>query len=451
MSDTHKLMERISAFRTRLEEMPRILPLESSRSVAAAASIRDDRISEPSQLTGRAYRLLSEAKQLVDQQKAITSDSLMIASPESDPLARYHKGTISLTDSAIRLAQTFPTSAEAQLRLCDGFEHLLQVIRHRLGILEHALGTRRTDRSRIEHLANLLVRMHERKPVSSSDFLDLADVLIDDARQGQRLRFLSASLEADGLPYVVAAHAITVGHVLARLVPHDFEWAMKPSLPIVAALVMDVGMLDVPMEVLSKSEPLSVEERRLIERHPHQSAECVRTMMPDTGPLADLIAMHHERLDGSGYGQGLKAEEIPTLPRLLAVADVYAARQTDRPDRPALDSRSALTETLLEAEAGRLDRDYAEYLLNLSFHPLGTVVELTDGRLAVVAATHNSRTNLRASLRPVVAVLANARGEFLPRPEFVDLAASEVGSIVRSVPRSERQEKLGAWYPDLCV
>jgi HD-GYP domain-containing protein (c-di-GMP phosphodiesterase class II) len=234
-------------------------------------------------------------------------------------------------------------------------------------------------------------------------------------------------------------------------VPHDFEWATKPTLPIVAALLMDVGMLDVPAEFLAKRETLAVDERRRIEQHPLRSAEWIRASVADAELLADLAAAHHERLDGSGYSKGQKGDEIPTLPRLLAVADCYAARMADRPHRAALDPRAALTETLLEAEAGKLDRDFAEYLLHLSFHPLGTVVELTDGRIAVVAATHNSRTNLRASMRPVVAVLANARGEVLPRPEFLDLAATEVGSIVRAVPAGERREKLGEWYPDLCV
>jgi hypothetical protein len=90
-------------------------------------------------------------------------------------------------------------------------------------------------------------------------------------------------------------------------------------------------------------------------------------------------------------------------------------------------------------------------LLHLSFHPVGTVVELTDGRIAVVAATHDGRTNLRASMRPVVAVLADVHGELLPRPEFIDLAATGVGSIVRAVPVAERRDKLADTYPDLCL
>lgn len=459
MSDTRHLLARISAFRARLEEVPRLVPLgqeAGSQGLANPANrlagiFREALVTEPAQLTGRAFRLLSDARQLVGHQKQLADDSLIARTDELDPLAKFHRGTIGLTDSALRLAQVFPAAAEAQLRMCDGFEHLLQVIRHRLGVLEHALGLRRTDAGRVERLSNLLASLRDGKLVEPNAFFELAEVLLDDARQGARMRFLACDPVTDGVPKFVAAHALNVGQVLARLVPHDFEWATKPTLPIVAALLMDVGMLDVPVEILAKAEKLSPDERRQIELHPIRSGDWIRQSVPDSGPLADLAAAHHERLDGSGYHAGHKADGIQTLSRLLAVADSYAARMADRPHRPALDSRAALTETLLEAEAGKLDRDFAEYLLHLSFHPLGTVVELTDGRIAVVAATHNSRTNLRASMRPVVAVLANVRGEMLPRPEFLDLATTEVGSIVRAVPASERREKLGDWYPDLCV
>lgn len=457
MSDTRQLLTRISAFRARLHEMPRLEPVDDIASATITPAnrlshvFREAIVSEPAQLTGRAYRLLSEARELVGHQKRLTDDALIVHSDATDPITTFHRGTIGLTESALRLAQTFPAAAEAQLRLCDGFEQLLQVIRDRLAVLEHAIAMRRSDTERIARLVQLLTLLREQKPVAAHAFFEIAELLLDDARQGLRLRILSCDPLKDGAAKFVAVHAMNTAQVLARLVPHDFEWSLKPTLPIVAALVMDAGMLDVPIETLAKSESLTSDERRAIERHPIVSAEWVRHSIPESGPLADVIAAHHERLDGSGYHAGLKASEIATLPRLLAVADVYAARMAERPYRPALDSRSALTETLLDADAGKLDRDFAEYLLHISFHPVGTVVELTDGRTAVVTATHNSRTNLRASFRPVVAILADARGDVLPRPEFVDLAAVEVGSIVRSLTPAERRERLGNSYPDLCI
>ena len=116
------------------------------------------------------------------------------------------------------------------------------------------------------------------------------------------------------------------------------------------------------------------------------------------GPLAAAVATHHERADGTGYPNGLTGADLPALGRLLRVADVYAALNEDRPHRPALDPRAALTEVLLMAEQGQVDRDFAEYLLHLAFYPVGTLVELTDGRTGVVAANHPNRLDPRASI-----------------------------------------------------
>jgi HD-GYP domain-containing protein (c-di-GMP phosphodiesterase class II) len=329
--------------------------------------------------------------------------------------------------------------------MCDGFEQMLQVIRHRLGVLNHAMSIRRSDAARVRQLADRLQALHEGRVAHVDQFMDLAELILDDARQGGRMRFQHADPHTDGVAMAVAAHAINVGQVLARVAHHDFEWANKPALLVFAALVMDVGLLHLPADVLANRRTLRDESLRDYEGHPRQSAELIRTRMPETGPLADVVVAHHERIDGTGFPNGFRNDTIPSAARFLAVADEYA-RQLHHHDDP----RNALTDTLLAAEQGHLDRDFAEYLLHLSFYPLGTIVELNDGRLAVVVATNGNRTNARISMRPVVAILTDSHERALPRPEFVDLATTQVGSIVRAVPRAERNAKLGEWYPDLC-
>ncbi|WP_168219011.1 HD-GYP domain-containing protein [Limnoglobus roseus] len=458
MSDTRQLLARISSFRAKLEGVPRLLPAEADRPQQLAQSLQQlaDTVpqtvaeAEPPRLTARAFRLLTEARELIDHQKKLTGDALLVNPAETDPLAKFHRGTVGLTDSALKLAQLFPAAAEAQLRMCDGFEHLLQVIRHRLSVLEHSLAVRRADAARVDQLSKWLTAMHLGNAVRAEGFLNLAEVILDEARQGGHMRFLSVDPLTDGVAKFVAAHAINVAQVLARLVPHDFEWAMKPTMPVAAALMMDVGMLDLSADLLTKAAPLTDGEKRMIESHARRSADILRAVLPEAGTMADLVVAHHERIDGTGYPNGFRADTIPSLARLLAVADVYAALRVDRPHRVALEPRAAMTEVMLMAEEGKLDRDFTEYMLHLSFHPIGTVIELTDGRIGIVVSTHNSRTNLRASMRPVVALLTNTMGDVLPRPEFLDLAATEVGSIVRALPAAERREKLGEWYPDLC-
>ena len=119
---------------------------------------------------------------------------------------------------------------------------------------------------------------------------------------------------------------------------------------------------------------------------PHR-AEIAARLRPDAVWLAQAIAEHHERLDGTGYPAGLRGGQMSSLSRLLAVCDVYAASCTARPYRKAKETRTALTDVLLMAGNGVLDRDHAERLLELSFYPVGSAVETTDGSLGLVTAT----------------------------------------------------------------
>ncbi len=477
MSDTKSLLNRIAAFRERLEQTPALLgPLASEspgaqlqkavqaalqphwvgnalRQIAGAKA--GEATALPAQLIGRAKRLLMQARELVADQRSIAEDIFFVrlarqhseASPE--PLVAYHRASVAATESTLKLAQALPESAELQSRACEGLETLLQTLKDRLQLTARSLETRRKEWGRTERLARLLCDIQARRLVSFGSFAELAEDLLDEARRGLPIRFGVGS--PDTVARCIASHALTVGQVLARLVPHDFEWAGNAVPAVAVGLMMDVGMLTVPANVLNKTGELDDKDWRLIEAHVASGANVLRDVMPELGPLADAVAQHHERGDGSGYPKAMKGDDIHSLARLLAVADTYCAMASDRPHRPACDTRVALTDTLMLAEQGKLDRDQAELLLRVSFYPVGSVVELTDGRAAVVVSTHTGRVNVRATTRPVVAVLADAHGNLLPKPEFLDLAGSEYGGIVRSLTSVEKKKLLMSHHPDLCA
>jgi HD-GYP domain-containing protein (c-di-GMP phosphodiesterase class II) len=216
---------------------------------------------------------------------------------------------------------------------------------------------------------------------------------------------------------------------------------------VLAALVHDLGMLSVPAEVLAQPGQLADDQKRLMERHPHAAVDRLAPLFTGAIGLAESIAGHHERLDGSGYPAGLTGMAIAPGARLLAIADVYAALATARPHRPAVDPRSALTDTLMMAEHGSLDRAAAERLLLLAFYPVGTVVELSDGSVARVIAVHSPRADVHAPSRPVVQLLADGRGRTLHNPETLDLNQCEGRAVVRALPVAQRRRLLTARYP----
>ncbi|MFO0803217.1 MAG: HD domain-containing phosphohydrolase [Gemmataceae bacterium] len=477
MSDVKGLLERISAFRQRLEATPRIIPeaipleggdsevpagfRDSLKQIAGSGNVVEGPLPP---LTDRARELLGTAQTLLARQKKFSQDSFVAGLNRSkaaanDPLIAYHRETTAVLDCAIRLAQAFPESPSVQLQLCEGLHGLLAHVSERLLVQERALGLRRTDEARIDRIAAVYSAMHHSQAIGLNPVAGLAEELLEDARQAKPLRFVAADLfSAQAFPGSVettaparhlAAHAVNVAQVVARMTPYDFEWASRPLVPVVAALMMDCGMMRVPLAVLAKADALNADERRLVEGHAVYGAELLNRNANDASALSAAVATHHERSDGTGYPSGLKGTGIPSLGRMLAVADTYTALCSPRSYRSAQDTRAALTDVLLLAEHGQLDKDFAEYLVHLNFYPVGTVVELTDGRVGSVAANHANRLDPRTQTRPIVAVLADADGTLLPRPEHVDLAQATRCGILRTVPAERRRELLARRHPDL--
>jgi HD-GYP domain-containing protein (c-di-GMP phosphodiesterase class II) len=105
-------------------------------------------------------------------------------------------------------------------------------------------------------------------------------------------------------------------------------------------LVHDVGKVGLPAGLLEKAGALSLDERRQMELH-SVIGERILSNVDDYGEIAAIVRHHHERLDGLGYPDSLRGDEIPLLSRVIAVADAYNAMTSDRPYRDAMPSRVA--------------------------------------------------------------------------------------------------------------
>ncbi len=110
-----------------------------------------------------------------------------------------------------------------------------------------------------------------------------------------------------------------------------------------AGSIHDIGKLSVPAEILSKPTKLTDIEYALIKEHPRRGYELLRDV-ESPWPLAQIVLQHHERLDGSGYPEGRKGDEIILEARIMAVADVVEAMASHRPYRPGLGLKAALEE-----------------------------------------------------------------------------------------------------------
>jgi len=128
-----------------------------------------------------------------------------------------------------------------------------------------------------------------------------------------------------------------------------------------AALLHDIGNLGVSNRILAKPGPLSPEEHKAIELHTVHTWEILSRATP-LQDVAGTAALHHERLDGSGYPKGVNRKRLDLPARILAVADVYVALISQRPYRQALPPEVALALLRNEAEEGAFDASIVQAL-----------------------------------------------------------------------------------------
>src|SRR5216683_5596252 len=122
----------------------------------------------------------------------------------------------------------------------------------------------------------------------------------------------------------------------------------------IASWLHDIGKIGVPESILLKPGPLNAEERRIMQEHP-VIGENICKPLKSLRRILPVIRHHHEKMDGSGYPDGLRGEAIPLKARILQIADIYDALTTNRPYRGALPPEEALQTLYTEAGNGWLD------------------------------------------------------------------------------------------------
>jgi HD-GYP domain-containing protein (c-di-GMP phosphodiesterase class II)/CheY-like chemotaxis protein len=194
------------------------------------------------------------------------------------------------------------------------------------------------------------------------------------ADSGERLRaMLDSTVEAMGA-VVESRDRYTAGH--QRRVT-QLALAIAASMGLdddrmegirLAGAIHDIGKIGIPNEIISKPARLNETEFGFIKMHP-QTGHDVLKSIPFDQPVAEIVLQHHERINGSGYPNGLAGDEILIEARVLAAADVVEAMASHRPWRPALELQTALAE--IRGGSGELyDADVVSACLSV-FESLG--------------------------------------------------------------------------------
>jgi cyclic di-GMP phosphodiesterase len=162
------------------------------------------------------------------------------------------------------------------------------------------------------------------------------------------------------------------------------------------AYLHDIGKLGVPDGILLKPGPLTGEERKLMQRHSQIGFDLLKDI-PFLTDAAEIVLMHHERFDGSGYPKGLKGEEIPLGARIFAISDTLDAITSDRPYQRASSFESA-REVVRRLSGTAFDPQVVSVFLNLPEHIWPTIARNQRQIVGLSPAQRNSPAILRQGL-----------------------------------------------------
>lgn len=133
----------------------------------------------------------------------------------------------------------------------------------------------------------------------------------------------------------------------------------------IGAMIHDIGKVSTPESILNKPSALTKEEFEIMKAHPEAGARIIRPISSLQKP-SELVLSHHEKLDGSGYPNGLRGEEISIETRIITICDIFDALYTDRPYRKGMSIEKALEIIKSDADHGKLDAELVGYLQEMA-------------------------------------------------------------------------------------
>lgn len=200
------------------------------------------------------------------------------------------------------------------------------------------------------------------------------------------------------------------------------------------ALLHDVGMKKIPLEIIEKKGALQPDEIKTIQSHPYYSYKLIVKDLMYSEEVGQIAYQHHERWDGSGYPKNKKDRAIELGARIIAVVDAYEAMISRKNYRNSMIGYNAM-KTLLEDNARRFDPVVLKaFIQSVGIYPVGSIVLLSDTAIARVIEGH-----YESPLRPKIRILVDSAGNTYPNNagEVIDLLMNRGIFIIRAIDPRE--------------
>lgn len=256
------------------------------------------------------------------------------------------------------------------------------------------------------------------KALDVADAAPLVDEISDSiARNPEAFLNLARLKDADNYTYL---HSVAVCGLMIALGKQLGLQGQDLKEAGLAGLLHDVGKALIPDAVLNKPGKLTDEEFEIIKSHPRKGWEVLQTGSGAHPVALDVCLHHHEHMDGNGYPERLRADQITLFARMGAVCDVYDALTSNRCYKAGWEPTEALHK-MAEWRHGHFDeRIFEAFVKTVGIYPAGALVRLQSERLAIVL--EQSPASL---LTPVVKVFFSTRSNLPIVPEVLDLSRSQ--------------------------
>ncbi|AKU12242.1 hypothetical protein AzCIB_2347 [Azoarcus sp. CIB] len=238
---------------------------------------------------------------------------------------------------------------------------------------------------------------------------DLAIHVMGDRTGGEELYFHSLN---------VAMLSLMIARDLG--VPQEVFGALG-----MGALLHDIGRKEVPDKILLKTEPMTQAERNLYQMHCRFGVE-IGHRLQLSAPVLEIIRDHHELFDGTGYPAGLKGDAIGVMPRIVSVANYYDELCNPVDVANALTPHDALSTMFAKLRSKFDPRMLQAFIRCLGVYPPGTIVQLSNGLIAMVATVNTAKP-----MKPIIVIY----DENIPKEEaiLVDLAREQDLNIAKAI------------------
>ncbi|MCJ7580797.1 MAG: HD domain-containing protein [Candidatus Aminicenantes bacterium] len=291
--------------------------------------------------------------------------------------------------------------------------------------------TEKIYRHVIESFDLLMEKIKDNKVIEGKEIESLAGMILGslmiDTDLLQNLTSITTSYgdQNNFLP----VHSVNVSIIATNLgFAFDFDKATQLDL-CMSALLHDIGMLIIPRDIVQKPDKLTRKEYDLIKMHSAYGVKFLQNIKDLPEMTEQIVLQHHEKINGKGYPEGKKGEQVSKFAQIVGVVEIYEAISHPRPYRTKRIIPSEAVRIIIQEESASFEKDVLRAFMSyITIYPTGSYVKLNSNEIGVVQSI-----NHKFPLRPVIEVILDTKGNPLNVAKTIDLSKSPILYIEKAI------------------